>query len=199
MEMEDHHHHQQYNMATDLRQLVMNGAARSSTHFPTAEQLFSGHRNLVTPDPPHPHPHQQQHYEMMMLMPRGVVLDDFPTTTTNDSVTVTVPPTQAASNPEATGYVGGDASTGRWPRQETLSLLEIRSRLDPKFKDANQKGPLWDEVSRFKISFHSINLILINNHIYSFSSSSPILHIQYNTTVACFCFQFLKNDNFFNY
>ncbi|EPS63689.1 hypothetical protein M569_11095 [Genlisea aurea] len=46
---------------------------------------------------------------------------------------------------------GGDGGTGRWPRQETLTLLEIRSRLDPKFKEANQKGPLWDEISRFVI------------------------------------------------
>lgn len=45
--------------------------------------------------------------------------------------------------------VGGDGGAGRWPRQETLTLLEIRSRLDPKFKEANQKGPLWDEVSRY--------------------------------------------------
>lgn len=44
---------------------------------------------------------------------------------------------------------GGDGVAGRWPRQETLTLLEIRSRLDSKFKEANQKGPLWDEVSRF--------------------------------------------------
>ncbi|KAK1404745.1 trihelix transcription factor PTL [Heracleum sosnowskyi] len=46
------------------------------------------------------------------------------------------------------GGGNGDGGTGRWPRQETLTLLEIRSRLDPKFKEANQKGPLWDEVSR---------------------------------------------------
>lgn len=48
----------------------------------------------------------------------------------------------------AQAAVGGDGGAGRWPRQETLTLLEIRSRLDPKFKEANQKGPLWDEVSR---------------------------------------------------
>ncbi|KAI4370697.1 hypothetical protein MLD38_019018 [Melastoma candidum] len=44
------------------------------------------------------------------------------------------------------GGVGGGSS--RWPRQETLTLLEIRSRLANKFREANQKGPLWDEVSR---------------------------------------------------
>ncbi|MCD7470425.1 hypothetical protein HAX54_010296 [Datura stramonium] len=46
------------------------------------------------------------------------------------------------------GLLGGDGGSGRWPRQETLTLLEVRSRLDSKFKEANQKGPLWDEVSR---------------------------------------------------
>ncbi|PIN09956.1 Transcription factor GT-2 [Handroanthus impetiginosus] len=50
--------------------------------------------------------------------------------------------------------VGGDGGTGRWPRQETLTLLEIRSRLDTKFKEANQKGPLWEEVSRIMSEEH---------------------------------------------
>ena len=47
--------------------------------------------------------------------------------------------------------VNTDGGNSRWPRQETLTLLEIRSRLDSKFKEANQKGPLWDEVSRYII------------------------------------------------
>lgn len=55
-----------------------------------------------------------------------------------------------ADSTAAAGYeaeaIGG---AGLWPRQETLTLLEIRSRLDPKFKEANQKGPLWDEISRY--------------------------------------------------
>ncbi|KAJ0976313.1 hypothetical protein J5N97_018278 [Dioscorea zingiberensis] len=42
----------------------------------------------------------------------------------------------------------GGSSQGRWPRQETLTLLDIRSRLDPKFRQSSQKAPLWDEVSR---------------------------------------------------
>ncbi|KAK6778725.1 hypothetical protein RDI58_025443 [Solanum bulbocastanum] len=41
-----------------------------------------------------------------------------------------------------------EGGNGRWLRQETLTLLEVRSQLDSKFKEANQKGPLWDEVSR---------------------------------------------------
>lgn len=48
--------------------------------------------------------------------------------------------------------IGG--GNGRWPRQETLTLLEVRSRLDSKFKEANQKGPLWDEVARLMSEEH---------------------------------------------
>ncbi|KAK7337194.1 hypothetical protein VNO77_17756 [Canavalia gladiata] len=162
--MEDHHHHhhqqqQQYGI-TDLRQLV-NGPR--SSHFPsippqpTAELFPGGHPNLAA----------TQHYEMMMfgrdIMPR--CLHDFASTdsaTTNTTtMAVATPTTTSASTPplscleaETAGCIGGDASTGRWPRQETLTLLEIRSRLDSKFKEANQKGPLWDEVSRIMSEEH---------------------------------------------
>lgn len=50
----------------------------------------------------------------------------------------------------------GERSFGgnRWPRQETLALLRIRSDMDTVFRDASVKGPLWDEVSRLvKIYF----------------------------------------------
>ncbi|KAJ9177757.1 hypothetical protein P3X46_012936 [Hevea brasiliensis] len=36
----------------------------------------------------------------------------------------------------------------RWPRQETLALLKIRSDMDGAFREAGLKAPLWDEVSR---------------------------------------------------
>ena len=156
----------------------MNGPR--STHFPSIPQqptaeLFPGHPNLAAAAATH----HQQHYEMMMfgrqvadIMPR--CLHEFASTdadavsaaaaaaATNTSIAVATTPTTTASastpplsglGAEAAGCLGGDASTGRWPRQETLTLLEIRSRLDPKFKEANQKGPLWDEVSRYKFLF----------------------------------------------
>lgn len=157
-----HHHHHQHQQQYDLRQLV-NGTR--STHFPSiptaaTDEFFSGHRNLTALlTTTHPQTHQNQ-YEMMMLG-RGVVLEDFNSITTHvpppPSTTITTATTTASasvSTPETTGYMGGDASTGRWPRQETLTLLEIRSRLDPKFKEANQKGPLWDEVSRIMSEEH---------------------------------------------
>lgn len=36
----------------------------------------------------------------------------------------------------------------RWPRQETLALLRIRSEMDVAFRDSGLKAPLWEEVSR---------------------------------------------------
>ncbi|CAI9754418.1 unnamed protein product [Fraxinus pennsylvanica] len=50
------------------------------------------------------------------------------------------------------GTEEGDRSGGgggnRWPRQETLALLKIRSDMDVAFRDSSLKGPLWEEVSR---------------------------------------------------
>lgn len=42
----------------------------------------------------------------------------------------------------------GGVPGNRWPRQETLALLKIRSEMDCVFRDATLKGPLWEEVSR---------------------------------------------------
>ncbi|KAM0850108.1 hypothetical protein ACQ4PT_053303 [Festuca glaucescens] len=50
----------------------------------------------------------------------------------------------AAGEEGASGGAGGN----RWPRQETLALLKIRSDMDAAFRDATLKGPLWEEVSR---------------------------------------------------
>jgi hypothetical protein len=52
------------------------------------------------------------------------------------------------------GAAGGDEgerggpSGNRWPRQETLALLKIRSEMDAAFREAALKGPLWEQVSR---------------------------------------------------
>ncbi|MCE3051104.1 hypothetical protein HAX54_048915 [Datura stramonium] len=44
----------------------------------------------------------------------------------------------------------GERNSGgnRWPRQETIALLKIRSDMDVVFRDSSLKGPLWEEVSR---------------------------------------------------
>ncbi|KAL8466915.1 hypothetical protein ACS0TY_035840 [Phlomoides rotata] len=51
---------------------------------------------------------------------------------------------------------GGGGGGNRWPRQETLALLRIRSDMDVAFRDSSLKGPLWEEVSRKlgELGFH---------------------------------------------
>uniref|UniRef100_A0A803P5F4 Myb-like domain-containing protein n=1 Tax=Cannabis sativa TaxID=3483 RepID=A0A803P5F4_CANSA len=154
MEMED-----QYGMA-DLRQL-MNGTRSHFPAIPQPTELFPGHhRPGMSPS--------VQPFEMMMMGGHPVVgpaaADILPPATSGGASITTI---TATSAPSLSGGGGGgglelgesggclgmmDGGTGRWPRQETLTLLEIRSRLDSKFKEANQKGPLWDEVSSLSLS-----------------------------------------------
>ncbi|XXG76391.1 hypothetical protein AAC387_Pa08g0752 [Persea americana] len=59
----------------------------------------------------------------------------------------------AGGFPDEDALVGDDVERGatsgnRWPRQETLALLKIRSDMDATFKEATLKGPLWEDVSR---------------------------------------------------
>ncbi|WMV57268.1 hypothetical protein MTR67_050653 [Solanum verrucosum] len=88
-------------------------------------------------------------------------------TATGDGAAISAAPSQLPPPQEAPesggssegGGGGGDLSIGgedgernsggnRWPRQETLALLKIRSEMDVVFKDSSLKGPLWEEVSR---------------------------------------------------
>ncbi|XP_062226291.1 trihelix transcription factor GTL1-like isoform X2 [Phragmites australis] len=46
------------------------------------------------------------------------------------------------------GAGGSGASGNRWPREETVALIRIRSEMDATFRDATLKGPLWEDVSR---------------------------------------------------
>lgn len=56
----------------------------------------------------------------------------------------------ATEEDKAGRHDDGDRSFGgnRWPRQETLALLKIRSDMDQVFRDSSLKGPLWEEISR---------------------------------------------------
>lgn len=60
---------------------------------------------------------------------------------------------------EAGGGGGGGEDSertsggNRWPKQETIALLKIRSEMDAEFKDSSIKGPLWQQVSRFIFTY----------------------------------------------
>ncbi|XP_050226448.1 trihelix transcription factor PTL [Mercurialis annua] len=171
--MEDHHHnhHSQYNI--DLRQFI--SGRPTLNHFPPPppppppDHLFSSIHRSLHPPPLLPH---GQPYDMMYMMHRGGGggLHEFHSDSSaaaaggggggcvpsSGAVSGAANSSGTLSGLEAEGgcSFGGDGGTGRWPRQETLTLLEIRSRLDSKFKEANQKGPLWDEVSRILSEEH---------------------------------------------
>jgi hypothetical protein len=64
------------------------------------------------------------------------------------------PPAGGRGSFEHEGTDEGDRSGSagnRWPRQETLALLKIRSEMDAAFREAALKGPLWEEVSRYDV------------------------------------------------
>ncbi|KAL5069724.1 hypothetical protein RYX36_020611 [Vicia faba] len=56
------------------------------------------------------------------------------------------PPVNGGEEDDKMNMSGGGGN--RWPRQETLALLKIRSDMDGVFRDSSLKGPLWEEVSR---------------------------------------------------
>ena len=71
----------------------------------------------------------------------------------------------------AGGAGGGVGGGNRWPRQETLALLRIRSEMDAVFRDATLKGPLWEDVSRYPFFFlflfiYLLLLLLFHFHLY---------------------------------
>ncbi|KAL1820181.1 hypothetical protein ACET3Z_015050 [Daucus carota] len=48
---------------------------------------------------------------------------------------------------EESERTSGSSGGNRWPKQETIALLKIRSEMDAEFRDSSLKGPLWQQVS----------------------------------------------------
>ncbi|OWM87635.1 trihelix transcription factor PTL-like [Punica granatum] len=150
----------------DLRRLMPPG-----THFPAIShplEPFSLHRNLhlgtALPPPPSSHfgPSIHHHHVVPNINtqynpPQGISFatgtDPSPSSAPMNSGAAMSP--LCGMEPECgERLMDSGSSSSRWPRQETLTLLEIRSSLDSKFKEANHKGPLWDEVSRIMSEEH---------------------------------------------
>lgn len=157
----------------DLRQLMSPG-----THFPAISQplepsSFHWNLNLGTAVPPpssHFGPIHQQIVPNIYTQYNPPQVG-FATTTDPSSNSALMSSSAAPPPPLGTEALCVDrlldsgsssSSSSRWPRQETLTLLEIRSRLDAKFKEANHKGPLWEEVSRL----HAYILAALLSYMY---------------------------------
>ncbi|KAM3226251.1 hypothetical protein ACQJBY_058739 [Aegilops geniculata] len=53
-----------------------------------------------------------------------------------------------AGSGRSAGDAGAGGSGSRWPREETVALIRIRSEMDGAFRNAALKAPVWEEVSR---------------------------------------------------
>lgn len=74
--------------------------------------------------------------------------DDIATTSTPPAAVVTAAAGSNSGEEDKSRVFDGGFGGNRWPRQETLALLKIRSDMDSAFRDASVKAPLWEEVSR---------------------------------------------------
>ncbi|KAI3757140.1 hypothetical protein L6452_04674 [Arctium lappa] len=128
-------------------------AGNSTLHFPSSissELPFYMHQ-IPNPNPPPP-PHTF-HTTTTISPPPPPPPPPFPPQTkwTTTAAAAAGGGINLNNHLSTNNYAASTTTTTRWPRQETLTLLEIRSRLDPCFKEAsssNHKTPLWDEISR---------------------------------------------------
>ncbi|XP_047333412.1 trihelix transcription factor PTL-like [Impatiens glandulifera] len=134
----------------DLSKYINDGVG-GPTQFqviPPTSDIYSDHRQQYQMGFPQP----AMNHDDALILPqtlRNQLHQDFRSDVSN---TVHV---GADLTPAELDIPGEDSGSGsRWPRQETLTLLEIRSSLDSKFKEANSKSPLWDQVSRIMASEH---------------------------------------------
>ncbi|XP_076884577.1 trihelix transcription factor PTL-like [Bidens hawaiensis] len=96
-----------------------------------------------------PQPPRDLHYAMVMLGGGGNMSFG------SDSTMGMLSTTSGLSGDSGSGGACVNMEIdGRWPKEETLALLDIRSRLDSQFKGVKHKGPSWEEVSRIMYVEH---------------------------------------------
>ncbi|EHA8587410.1 trihelix transcription factor PTL [Cocos nucifera] len=125
-----------------LHQLMAGKPPFPAVSHGLADPFTAHHQNLVA---------GPQHYGMVFIGREGEeIMSSAPH-----------PPPRPPPLPPPPGFSEelGDVDAGgetqpRWPRQETLTLLEVRARLDSRFREAAHKAPLWDEVSRIMAEEH---------------------------------------------
>lgn len=168
--MDDHHHHHHHHQSYDIQDLChLISTSRTSPSPGLFPPLTSTPDLQRDPFPGH-YRHSNYFNHHLLSSIQGLVSDPDhdPAPCVVGGVPPESPPVVTPANTipwtgdsDAGGCSGGTSRgdvkmecegsggrMGRWPRQETLMLLEIRSKLDSRFKQANHKGPLWDEVSR---------------------------------------------------
>nr|XP_010909888.1 trihelix transcription factor PTL [Elaeis guineensis] len=129
---------EQYSLP-DLHQLMAGKPPFPAVSHGLADPFTAHHQSLVA---------GPQHYGMVLIGGEG-------------EETMSAAPHLPPPLPPPPGFFGelrdvgaGGETQRRWPRQETLTLLEVRARLDSRFREAAHKASLWDEVSRIMAEEH---------------------------------------------
>jgi hypothetical protein len=179
-------HTDPYGLPEDLRRLISSSRNTNNTHLPTSEPpcLYGGGGvgggvvGVTFPppnycyEPSHPimvgdvfypqshsHHHHHNYGYSSTINPTTTANSDHATASASAAFCVGLETSSIDNNK---GWFGNfDSCNNRWPRQETLSLLEIRSRLDSKFRENNQKAPLWNEISRYSIYINSLYFFVL--------------------------------------
>ncbi|PWA35977.1 SANT/Myb domain-containing protein [Artemisia annua] len=122
------------------------------SHYMNGNPIFP---TIPQPQPqPQPQPPHELHYSMVMLGGGGMSFGSDSTMGIGSAPSGLSCDSGGGGGNDVDKVENGGCSGGRWPKEETLALLEIRSRLDYKFRETNHKGPLWDEVSRIMCVEH---------------------------------------------
>lgn len=133
---------EQYSLP-DLHQLMEGKPPFPAVSHGLAEPFTPHHHSLVA---------GPQHYGMVLIGGEG---EEIQSSAPHPAPPPPLPPPGFS---EELGDVGAGGETQRrWPRQETLTLLDVRARLDSRFKETSHKAPLWDEVSRYVLTNHGIS------------------------------------------
>lgn len=116
-------------------------------------EQYGAQPHLTTSATEMPHQQMLEQLQQKGLPEIALPISTRPPTDLVDEIAATVGVGNYVDDMEQPMAVGEETERGgvmgnRWPRQETLALLKIRSDMDAAFRDATLKGPLWDKVSR---------------------------------------------------
>ncbi|CAM6096048.1 unnamed protein product [Calypogeia fissa] len=139
-QQQQHHHQPQHAPHSQHAQLPQHQAQQQQQHAQHQQQQQHAQ---------HQQHQQQQQQAMVQQLGLGPDSPEVPS-----PVASRPSPTAFKQHRESLGDEDGAEEEGRgtggnrWPRQETLALIKIRSEMDANFRDSGLKGPLWEDVSR---------------------------------------------------
>ncbi|PIA35035.1 hypothetical protein AQUCO_03700343v1 [Aquilegia coerulea] len=114
------------------------------------QQQQQQHQSLP-PQQPQPQPQRHHHHNQQQQKhqhpPHSTEIVRHQPTPPHDVVVAAVPEQQHPPQEMISGSGSFDSTSSRWPKQEVLALIKLRSGLESRYQEAGPKGPLWEEIS----------------------------------------------------